>query len=180
MKRNISLVCLFALIIALFACSRSITGTYVSVDNSDLRSITGTYVSVDNSDIYLKLDPDGTFLLEKNGKNFSGEYEVEDNIITLEFLTGSMAIKNNIVIAIKGMVKEVKIQGNTITDDKGAKWVKQKKDNREKRQLRKVSMGRSESALFFYPKIINLPIYDHKSSKIVPSVESSSENRSRW
>jgi hypothetical protein len=114
MKRNILLVCLFALIIVLFACSRSITGIYVSVDNPD---------------ICLKLDPDGTFLLEKNGKNFSGEYEVEDNIITLEFLTGSMAIKNNIVIAIKGMVKEVKIQGNTITDDKGAKWVKQGKDN---------------------------------------------------
>lgn len=116
MKRNISLVCLFALIIVLFACSRSITGIYVSVDDPD---------------IYLKLDPDGTFFLKKNGKNFSGEYKVEDNIITLKLLTGGMAIKNNIVVVMfeAGTVKKVKIQGSTITDDKGEKWIKQRKNN---------------------------------------------------
>ena len=116
MKRNILLVCLFALIVVLFACSRSITGIYVSVDNSDM---------------CLELNPDGTFSLKKKGKHLSGKYEVEDNIITLKFLTGRMAIKDNTVIATFGeeLVRKVKIQGNTITDDKGAKWVKQRKDN---------------------------------------------------
>lgn len=116
MKRNILLVCLFVLIIVLFACSRSITGIYVSVDNPDMR---------------LKLDPDGTCSLEKDSRYLSGEYKVENNIITLKFLKELVAIKNNIVIAIleAGTVEKVKIQGNTITDDKGEKWIKQGKDN---------------------------------------------------
>ena len=116
MKRNIPLVCLFALIITLFAC---------------LRSITGIYVSVDNPDMCLKLNPDETFSLEKYGMRFSGEYKVEDNIITLKFLAGWMATKNNTVVATlkTRLVREVKIEGNTITDNKGEKWIKQKKDN---------------------------------------------------
>ena len=116
MKRNILLVCLFALIIVLFACSRSITGIYMSVDNPG---------------ICLKLDPDGTCSLEKNGRHLPGKYKMEDNIITLKFSTEWMAVKNNAVIAtLKAeTVEKVKIQGNTITDDTGKKWIKQKKDN---------------------------------------------------
>ena len=118
MKRNILLVCLFALIIVLFACSRSITGIYVSVDSPN---------------ICLELNPDGTCSLKKNGKHLSGEYKVEDNIITLEFFAAEMAIKNNTVIIMfeleEETVEKVKIQGNTIKDDKGARWVKKRKDN---------------------------------------------------
>ena len=116
MKRNIPLVCLFALIIVLFACSRSITGIYVSVDNPDM---------------CLKLDPDGTCSLEKDGKYLFGEYKVEDNIITLTFLAEWMTTKNNTVIAtLKArLVTKVKIQGSTIMDNKGEKWIKQRKDN---------------------------------------------------
>lgn len=119
MKRNILLVCLFALIIVLFACSRSITGIYVSVDSPN---------------IYLELNPDGTCSLEKNGKHFSGEYKVEDNIITLKLLTEWVATKDDAITAKlrAGFVREVKIQGNTITDDKGEKWIKQRKTIKKK------------------------------------------------
>jgi len=65
-----------------------------------------------NKDYYLELGDDGSFLLNDLNMNVSGTYEISGNTITLKPGQGLST-------------KKGKIDGNTITDPEGQKWVKQ-------------------------------------------------------
>jgi len=97
MKRNISLICLFALILVLFGCSKSIYGTYVNRDNPNE---------------YMILKSDGTFFFRSTGVNSVGKYEIE--------------IENDVIIFEheEGHPIRSKIQGNKILTPGGRIWIK--------------------------------------------------------
>lgn len=74
--------------------------------------IYGKYINQDDSSEYLELDKDGTFYLREMGIGFTGNWKIKGDEIILMFSLG---------IAAKG-----KIEGDTIIDEDGKTWKKEK------------------------------------------------------
>ncbi len=76
-------------------------------------SACGTYVNQDNSGEYLELKKDGTFYLKEIGIGFTGEWEIEEDVLTLSFAQLGLAVRG-------------KLKGDTIIDEGGKIWVRKK------------------------------------------------------
>ncbi|MBC8445585.1 MAG: hypothetical protein H8D74_00145, partial [Chloroflexi bacterium] len=76
-------------------------------------SACGTYVNQDNSEEYLELKKDGIFYLKEIGVGFTGEWEIEEDVLTLSFPQLGLAIRG-------------KLTGDTIIDEEGKIWVRRK------------------------------------------------------
>jgi hypothetical protein len=74
--------------------------------------VCGTYVNQEKPSDFLELEADGTFYNEEGGIGFIGTWEVEGNTITLQLEDLPFATR-------------VTVQGNTIIDPDGERWVKQ-------------------------------------------------------
>ena len=84
--------------------------SFIGVVGCGVGSISGTYVNENNPDEYLELNNDGTFYLKEMGIGITGEWEVTDDELRLEWM---------------GMVFTAEIRGNRLYDQDGKVWVKQ-------------------------------------------------------
>jgi hypothetical protein len=84
-------------------------------------SPTGKYVSQTNPSDYLELRDDGTFFLNEMSAERTGKYRIDGKTITLEWGSG---------VAVRGT-----LDGKTLTDKDGDKWVKQEKPVAQKLPL---------------------------------------------
>ena len=70
------------------------------------------YVNQNNPDEYLKLKADGTFYLMEMGIGFTGEWEVEGDVLKLYY-------------SKLGITLEGRVEGNKIIDPDGKVWIRQ-------------------------------------------------------
>lgn len=75
-------------------------------------SISGKYNHIDHPGEYLELKKDGSFYMW-TGTGYSGEWEQDGNVIVLSGFAFGMAAK-------------FRIDGDTLSDEYGGKWVKEK------------------------------------------------------
>jgi hypothetical protein len=71
--------------------------------------IVGQYVTIQQPGNRLQLNPDGTFFLVQRGRSYSGMFTIEGNNVTFRGGARGTGI----------------MQGDTLIDDEGLKWVKQ-------------------------------------------------------
>jgi hypothetical protein len=74
-------------------------------------SVTGKYLRKDKSSDYIELDADGTFALQQDGKGYRGNYNVQDDTITVQ--------------ASNAPASRLRISGNTMVESDGTVWEKQ-------------------------------------------------------
>jgi hypothetical protein len=85
-------------------------------------SVAGTYVNEFNSNEFITLKEDGTFISKEKGIYFYGKWKIEGNMITLyaeKMESGGVEIP-------LGITEKATLQGETIIDDDGIRWIKQK------------------------------------------------------
>jgi hypothetical protein len=71
----------------------------------------GTYVNQKNVNYYVVLRSDGTLFMNEPGGTFDGKYRIEGHTITIETPTGQD-------------LSRARIDGDTLTDKDGDKWVR--------------------------------------------------------
>lgn len=74
-------------------------------------SIKGKYIRKDKSTDYIELKPDGTFSLQQDGKDYSGNYNVEADTIIVQVSNAPSS--------------KLRISGNTMIESDGTVWEKQ-------------------------------------------------------
>ena len=79
-----------------------------------LTSVAGTYVNEKDNELYIELKADGKFFIKDCCVQGNGQYEIEENIITLKMDSG---------LTSKGTIQE-----NAIIDPDGDRWIKQKNE----------------------------------------------------
>jgi hypothetical protein len=75
-----------------------------------VKFVTGKYIRKDKSNDYIDFSPDGTFSLQQDGKNYRGNYSVQENTITVQVLkvreTSIMRMIGNKLVQSSGAVWE--------------------------------------------------------------------------
>jgi hypothetical protein len=74
--------------------------------------IAGLYVMAQDTANRLQLNADGTLFLVQRGRNYSGTFTIDGNNLTLRI--GKLRTRSNAIL-----------QGDTMTDPQGSKWIKQ-------------------------------------------------------
>jgi len=82
----------------------------------------GTYVNEFDSNQFLVLHEDKTFHLKERGIDFYGKWKIEGETL---FLYAEKMISSGVELPLY-KTEKAKIQGNTIIDDDGIKWIKQR------------------------------------------------------
>jgi hypothetical protein len=77
------------------------------------KSPVGTYISQKNVNYHLELRSDGTFSLNEVGGTFGGKYRIEGHTITITIKTQTGQD-----------LARATIDGDTLTDKEGDKWVR--------------------------------------------------------
>jgi hypothetical protein len=76
-----------------------------------LTSVLGKYVRKGKNGDYIQFNPDGTFFLRQNGKDYKGNYRALDDSV--------------IVQVMNAPAETIVIKGNTIVEKNGTVWAKQ-------------------------------------------------------
>lgn len=85
-----------------------------AADPNKIKAAAGSakkYLSEKNSANYLELKPDGTFLLNQNGAEATGEYKASGDVLMLKMAGGKE--------------RTIALYGDAIVDDEGEKWIKE-------------------------------------------------------
>lgn len=76
----------------------------------DVTPVVGRYNLKGSKSDYFELKPDGTLLLQQDGRAYAGRYDIKDSVITF---------------VITGITSKGEIRGNTIIDPDKGEWIKQ-------------------------------------------------------
>jgi len=97
--------------IAVLAAPLMIAGIVICLLLGGGRGPYGTYVNQDNSEEYLDLKEDGTFYLKELGIGFTGEWDIEGDVLRFYF-------------SELGLATEGRLEGDKIMDSDGKTWVR--------------------------------------------------------
>jgi hypothetical protein len=84
-------------------------------------SIPGKYIRKDKPSDYFELKADGTFSLQQDGKGYSGNYNVQADVINVQVSNAAAS--------------KLRISGNTMTESDGTVWEKQGEPRKAGAQL---------------------------------------------